>query len=154
MALPRIMQYCSYQERSHAEAKNRLYGFGLHKTDVETIISKLIEENYLNEERFASGFARGKFRIKKWGRIKISYELKQKQVSTYNLRKALEEIDEEEYQKTIYKLADKKWKLLAKSTESPLMLRAKVSSWLISRGFEPMLVRKIILGYEQELKKL
>ena len=153
MALPKIMQYCSYQERSHAEVKSKLYGFGLHKSDVEIIISKLIEENYLNEERFATAFARGKFRIKQWGRIKISYELKQKQVSAYNLRRALEEIDEEEYQKTVYKLAVKKWKLVARSTESMLMLRSKVSNWLISRGFEPMLVRKIVLSYEQELKK-
>jgi regulatory protein len=152
-ALPKIMQYCAYQERSHAEVKNKLYSFGLYKKDVDEIISKLIEENYLNESRFAAAFVRGKFRIKQWGRVKILYELKQKQVSAYNLKKALEEIDEEEYQKTVYKLAEKKWKLVAKNTGSHLMIRAKVSSWLISRGFESPIVRRAVLAYEEQIKK-
>lgn len=152
-ALPKITQFCAYQERSHAEVKEKLYSFGLYKKDVEEIISKLIEENYLNESRFAAAFVRGKFRIKQWGRIKISYELKQKQVSPYNLKKALEEIDEDQYQETISKLAEKKWKLVAKTTESHLMIRSKVSSWLISRGFESPIVRRVVLAYEQQSKK-
>ncbi|WP_336514759.1 regulatory protein RecX [Pollutibacter soli] len=152
-ALPKIMQFCAYQERSHAEVKEKLYGFGLYKKDVEEIISKLIEENYLNESRFAAAFVRGKFRMKQWGRVKISYELKQKQVSAYNLKKALEEIDEEHYQQTIFKLADKKWKLVARNTASQMMIRAKVSSWLISRGFESPIVRRAVLAYEEEIKK-
>ena len=70
--------YCAYQERCHSEVKEKLYGFGLRKSDVEDLLSKLIEEDYLNEERFAIQFAGGRFRMKQWGRIKIKYELKQK----------------------------------------------------------------------------
>ena len=71
---------------------------------VEVVLAQLIEDNYLNEERFANTFARGKFRIKKWGRIKIKFELQQKRVSPYNINKALDEIDETAYQETLQKL--------------------------------------------------
>src|SRR6476661_8147393 len=104
-ALQKAKHYCGYQERSHFEAKEKLYSFGLHKQDVELVLSQLIEENYLNEERFAVRFASGKFSLKHWGRIKIKYELKQKQVSEYCIKAALEEIDEEEYKNSLMKLA-------------------------------------------------
>ena len=74
-AFPKIKQFCAYQERCHSEVKEKLYGYGLNKDDVEELISKLIEENYLNEERFAIVFAGGKFRSKNWGKVKIKYEL-------------------------------------------------------------------------------
>ncbi|MGE5105942.1 MAG: regulatory protein RecX, partial [Sphingobacteriales bacterium] len=109
-ALQKLRHYCGYQERSHAEVKEKLYSFGLHKQEVEESISQLIEEEYLNEERFAKAFASGKFRIKQWGRIKIKYELKQKQVSDYCIRKAIDAIEEEDYLKTLRRLASKKWK--------------------------------------------
>jgi len=82
-ALPKAKNYCAYQERCHSEVKDKLYGFGLNKNETEQIISTLIEENYLNEERFAISFAGGHFRIKNWGRIKIKIALKQKKVSDY-----------------------------------------------------------------------
>jgi regulatory protein len=80
-AWQKIKHYCAYQERSHQETKDRLYGYGLSTKDVEVLLSKLIEEDYLNETRFATLFAGGHFRTKKWGRVKIAYELKQKRVS-------------------------------------------------------------------------
>ena len=86
-ALQKAKQYCAYQERSHSEVKEKLYSFGLYKKDVDELLSELISENYLNEERFAIMFAGGKFRIKQWGRIKIKYALKQKQVSEYCIKK-------------------------------------------------------------------
>ena len=86
-ALQKIKHYCAYQERCHSEVKEKLYGVGLRKNEVDEIISTLIEENYLNEERFAIQFAGGHFRIKNWGRVKIKYELKQKQVSDYCIKK-------------------------------------------------------------------
>ena len=76
-ALPKIKQYCAYQERSHSEIKDKLYGFGLRKNEVEEILATLIEENYCNEERFAEQFAGGKFRMKQWGRIKIRRALQE-----------------------------------------------------------------------------
>ena len=106
-AVPKIKQYCAYQERCHSEVRDKLYSFGLHKNDVEEIISTLITENYLNEERFAIHFAGGKFRMKQWGKIKIKQALKYKQVSDYCIRKALKEIDAHEYEKTFQKLVSK-----------------------------------------------
>src|SRR5690606_12644137 len=111
-ALQKIKHYCAYQERCHNEVKDKLYGFGLHKNEVEKIISTLIEENYLNEERFAIQFAGGHFRTKSWGRVKIKYELKLRQVSDYCIKKALQQIEEEEYLKTLGKLAEVKFNLL------------------------------------------
>ncbi|HRD43896.1 MAG TPA: RecX family transcriptional regulator, partial [Ferruginibacter sp.] len=102
-AWQKIKHYCAYQERSHKEVKEKLYGFGLYKAEVELLLTQLIEENYLNEERFATAFAGGKFRMKQWGRQKIKYELKQKQVSDYCIKKALAAIDGEQYEKILYK---------------------------------------------------
>lgn len=96
-AYQKIKHYCGYQERSHAEVKEKLYSFGLWKNDVEMLLSRIIEEDYLNGERFAKAFVGGKFRMKHWGRVKIKYELKQKQVSEYNIRKAMKEINEDDY---------------------------------------------------------
>lgn len=107
-ALPKIKHYCSYQERSHAEVKEKLYALGLWKKDVETLLAQLIEEDYLNEERFAKMFAGGKFRMKHWGKVKIKYELKQKQVSEYNIKKAMKEIPDEDYMAAFNKLAKEK----------------------------------------------
>ena len=93
--MQKLKQYCAYQERSHHEVKSRLYDLGVWKKDHDEIIAALIEENYLNEERFAIAFAGGKFRMKQWGRVKIRYELKQRQVSEYCIKKAMKQIDEE-----------------------------------------------------------
>ena len=89
LALLKMQSWCAYQERCQHDARNKLYELGLWPEAVENIIVKLIEENFINEERFAIQFAKGKFNIKKWGRIKIKQELKQKRVSDYCLKKAL-----------------------------------------------------------------
>ncbi len=94
-ALQKLKHYCAYQERAHSEVKEKLYDLGVWKKDHDEIISTLIEENYLNEERFAIAFAGGKWRVKHWGRVKIKYELKQKQVSEYCIKKAMKQIDED-----------------------------------------------------------
>src|SRR5687767_12131092 len=108
-ALQKLRHYCAYQERCHVEAKEKLYSFGLRKQMVEESLAQLIEEDYLNEERFAIQFAGGKFRMKQWGRVKIKHALKQKQVSVYCINKALNELDSADYDKTLHKLAKQKW---------------------------------------------
>lgn len=133
-AIPKIRHYCAYQERTHQEVKEKLYGFGLRKTEVEEILAGLIEDDYLNEERFACQFTGGKFRLKKWGRVKIAYELKQRQVSTYNIKRALASIDESDYTATLQKLALEKWGTLEK--ESPLNRLAKTMNYLLQKGYE------------------
>lgn len=100
-ALQKIRRYCDYQKRSHSETKRKLYSLGLRKNDVEDLVAQLVEEKYLNEEDFAIAFARGKFRMKQWGKVKIKNELKLKQVSNYCINKALNEIKKEDYLHTL-----------------------------------------------------
>ena len=144
-ALPKAKYYCAYQERCHSEVKDKLYGFGLNKKEVDEILGILIEENYLNEERFAIAFAGGHFRTKKWGRIKIKYQLKQKQVSEYCIKKALKQINEGDYLKTLQKLFDEKLKTL-KSEKNIFIKKRKLQDYLMQRGFESDLVRELITG--------
>ncbi len=142
-ALPKIKEYCSYQERCHSEVKDKLYAYGLNKGEVEELISKLIEDNYLNEERFAIHYAGGKFRIKKWGRVKIKYELKQKQISDYCIKKALSGIDQKDYLDTLEKLAGIKLKNI-KSEKNIFIKRNKLQSFLRLKGFENDLISDVV----------
>ena len=142
-ALQKAKQYCAYQERCHSEVKDKLYSFGMHTNEVDELLSELITGNYLNEERFAIQFAGGKFRIKQWGRIKIKYALKQKQVSEYSIKKALKAIEENEYNKTLAKLFDQKLKTL-KAEKNIFIKKRKLQDHLLQKGFETDLIRKLI----------
>jgi regulatory protein len=141
-AFQKLKHYCSYQERCHSQVKEKLYSLGVWKKDQDEIIAKLIEEGYLNEERFAIAFASGRFRIKHWGKVKIKYELKQKQVSEYSIKKALKQIDETEYLKTLKKLAEEKYALL--KSEQYLVRKKKTMDYLIGKGYEMELVRGVM----------
>jgi len=147
LAVPKIKHFCSYQERSHYEVKEKLYGFGLNKLEVETLISQLIEEDYLNEQRFAEQFTGGKFRQKQWGKIKIVYELKQKKVSEYNIKKALALIPIDDYKKTLLKLATTKWNTL--KNEQYINREVKTTNYLLQKGYEHNLIKEAI----QQLKE-
>ena len=140
-AIPKIKQYCAYQERCHAEVKEKLYSFGLHRKEVDEIVIHLIGENYLNEERFAIQYAGGKFRIKHWGKNKIKQALKQKQVSDYCIKKALKEIDDTDYIKTFQKLAEQKLQSL-KSEKNIFIKKRKLQDFLLGKGYEGDLVRE------------
>ncbi|RYY48222.1 MAG: RecX family transcriptional regulator [Chitinophagaceae bacterium] len=144
-AWQKIKHYCAYQERSHVETKEKLYSFGLYKQEVEELLSRLIEENYLNEERYAIAFAGGKFRMKQWGRIKIKYELQQKRVSSYCVKKALSAIPESDYAITLRKLAESKL-LTLKSERNIFIKRTKLRNYLLQKGFEPNLIMEIVQG--------
>lgn len=141
-ALIKIQKWCAYQERSQYEVRNKLYEYGLYATDVENIIVDLIANNFLNEERFAKAFTSGKFKIKKWGKIKIRVELRKKKVSDYCIKKALDEIDAIEYYKTLEKVLSIKSKLVKE--KHPLKRKYKLMQFLISRGFEGDLVRDVV----------
>lgn len=142
-ALPRLMQYCAYQERCHSEVKEKLFSYAVYGDDADTIISQLIQQDYLNEERFAIHFAGGKFRMKQWGKVKIKYELKQKQVSDYCIKKALNSIDSDAYYSTLEKLTAQKLKLL-KSEKNIFTKKRKLQDFLLQRGFENDLVREMV----------
>jgi regulatory protein len=147
-ALQKLRHYCSYQERCHAEVKEKLYSFGLFKQVVEECISQLIEENYLNEERFAIQFAGGKFRIKQWGRQKIKHELKLKRVGEYCIQKAIREIDQEQYIKTLNKLAAQKWRSIKGEGITRFVKTQKTTVWLMQRGYESELIRSALAQME------
>ena len=144
-AFLKIKQYCAYQERCHSETKEKLYSFSLNKSEVEECISKLIDENYLNEERFATHFAGGKFRIKHWGRVKIQYELKRKGISIYCIKKALTAIDNTAYNSTFYKLAQQKLKTI-KSEKNIFIKKRKLQDYLLMKGFETSLIYEVVNG--------
>lgn len=135
---------CAYQERCQQEMRDKLYEWGLYSTDVENIIANLISDNFLNEERFAKAFAGGKFRIKKWGRIKIKIELKKRKISDYCIKKGMQEIDEKDYSKTLNAIITKK---LKENPKGKIQIRHyKVAQYAISRGFEGDLVWDILKG--------
>ena len=141
-AILSIKRFCAYQERAQQEVRDKLYEYGMSKDQVEEILSDLISENFLNEERFAMQFAGGHFRIKGWGKVKINHALKQKRVSAYNIKKALQSIDLDAYEKTLESLATKKWNSL--KGERGLSKMAKTQAFLYQRGFEPQLIRPVL----------
>lgn len=142
-ALQKARHYCGYQERCHQEVKEKLYGFGLKKNEVEEILSTLIEDSYLNEERFAIQYAGGKFRIKQWGKIKIKSALKQKQVSDYCIKKALASIPEDDYAKIFAKLAEGKQKTL-KGEKNQFIKKRKITDYLLRKGYETDRISRFI----------
>ena len=130
----KIEHFCAYQERSHKQVQEKLRTFGLRPDVADEIIIELIQNNFLNEARFASAFTRGKFNIKGWGRIKIKQHLKMHRVSEYNLKRALAEIPENEYLDKFEAIATKKWSAL--KGENALNKKQKFLRFMYSRGFE------------------
>jgi regulatory protein len=137
-ALTKAQLSCAYQERCQQEMRDKLYEWGLYSNDVENIIANLITDNFLNEERFAKAYAGGKFRIKKWGRIKIKIELKKRKISDYCIKKGMQEIDEKDYIKTLKEIIAKKSKEIK---GGKLQVRNyKIAQYAASRGFESDLI--------------
>jgi len=134
--------YCAYQERAQQEVRDKLYSWGLHQEDVENTIAQLIEDNFLNEERFAKAYVLGKFRMQGWGKIKIKLHLKAKRVSEPLIRIALREINNEDYHEMITKTIKKKIKQSI-SKISPTE-KAKLFKYLLSKGFEGDLIQEKI----------
>ena len=110
----RLERYCAYQERCHQEVKNKLRQLGAFRDTSDAVISHLIQNDYLNETRFAMLYVRGKFSIKKWGKKRIVNELKIRKITTYNIDRGLKQISEKDYQHTFDKLAQKRWEDLKK----------------------------------------
>ena len=137
-ATKKIEYYCAYQERCHKEVVEKLVSYGMFSDAREHIIAHLIQENYLNEERFAKSFARGKFKIKKWGKNRIVQELKHRNISKYNIQIALKEISEKEYLSTLDSIAKKRWLEIKES--HPLKKKKKLVSYLTYRGWESHLI--------------
>ncbi|GAA5034125.1 recombinase RecX [Marivirga lumbricoides] len=127
-------KYCALQERSQQQVRDKLYEWGLFGDEVEEVISYLITENFLNEERFAVAYASGHFRMKKWGKIKIKQGLEQKKISAYCIKKGLETIDSSEYFDTLEQLLSKKFSVL--KDDNLYVRKQKAVKYLLQKGFE------------------
>lgn len=140
--LKKIEHYCAYQDRCHAEVISKLYELGVATDKQNEIIVHLITQNFLNEERFAKSFARGKHRINKWGKNRIISELKYRNINDYLIKKALKEINTAEYYKTLQQLAQQKWQKT--KTSNLFNKRQKTMAYLYQKGYEKDLILDVI----------
>lgn len=140
--LPKIKYYCAYQERCRSEVEDKLHSMGLSQIDSEEMIEGLIQDGYLDEKRFATLFAGGKFRTRQWGLLKIKSELIRRGISTENIKHAIEDINAMEYQETFKRLAAQKWKLLGPEKDSTLK-KSKLQHYLLQKGYEWELVKTV-----------
>ncbi|MCB4798024.1 regulatory protein RecX [Neotamlana laminarinivorans] len=136
-AIKKLEHYCAYQERCHKEVRQKLITMHMIPEAIDTVIVHLLQHNFLNEERFAKTFVRGKFRIKKWGRRRLSLELKKKDISKVNINEAFKEISETEYIEVFNDLAEKKASTLNGNTHKN---KKKLIDYLLYRGWESHLV--------------
>jgi len=144
-AKEKLKSWCAYSERCQSEVREKLFGYGLNARETDEILAFLIEEGYVNEERYAKQYAGGHFRMKQWGRVKIRYGLRSKGISDYCIKKGMAEIEDEAYLALLSKLARQKWQSVRGML--PAVRWAKTRQFLLQRGFESNLVLA-------ELKKL
>jgi regulatory protein len=138
----KIEQFCVYQDRCHKEVEQKMRDYELIPEAREMILLSLMQDNFLNEERFAKSFARGKFRIKSWGKQRIIRELKFRDISTYNIKTALKEIDENEYLETIYRVTEKRSNSISETNS--YKKKQKLIAFLMRKGFENELIFKTV----------
>lgn len=138
----KLRNYCVYQERSQLEVRLKCKQLGIKKELTETLLVKLLDENFLNEERFAMHYAGGKFRIKKWGKVKIRQALKQKGTSDYCIKKGLAAIEYDDYLNTLKEILEQKSKTT--KSKNPMQQKYKVAQYAMSRGFESNLIWEIL----------
>ena len=137
-ATKKLEHYCAYQERCHQEVRQKLESMHMIPEAIDMIIVHLLEHNFLNEERFAKTFVSGKFKIKKWGRRRLSFELKKKDVGKVNINQALAKIENTEYTKVFNELAEKR--LLSIKETNKFKKKKKLIDYLLYRGWESHLV--------------
>jgi len=147
-AKKKLEHYCAYQERCHDEVIQKLRNMALNSDEIDEVVVHLIENNFLNEERFACSFARGKFRIKKWGKIRIVNELKFRTISQYNINQALKEIDEKEYLSTFHSLSELTWNTITEKNK--LKKRKKFCDYLLRKGWESNMIYEKVKEFEND----
>ncbi len=145
-AIQKIEHYCAYQERCHEEVEQKLRSMKMDSDEIDRIIAHLINDNFLNEERFACSFARGKHRIKHWGKIRITNELKFRGINQTLINIALKEISPEEYYSNFDSLANRHWESIRESNS--LKKRKKFCDFMLRKGFESHLVYEKVREFE------
>lgn len=146
-AIKKLEYYCSYQDRCYKEVISKLKSLGMFQTAIDHILNHLVENNYLNEERFAKSFARGKHKFKGWGKYRIEQELKFRDISTYNIKTALKEI-ETDYLSNFYSLAERKWESIRESSVEKK--KRKWMDYLMRRGYENYLIFEFLKDLESK----
>ncbi|MFN5214342.1 MAG: regulatory protein RecX [Bacteroidota bacterium] len=141
-AIEKARRYCAYQERCQSEVRSKLLEWGQRGLALEEIISDLITDDFINEERFACAYARGKFRLKKWGTQKIKHELKQRNISEYCIRKALNQIEQHDIKQALKDILTKKLKTL--KDHNPLSRKHKLIAFAIRKGYSADLVYSVV----------
>ncbi|PWJ42363.1 regulatory protein RecX [Sediminitomix flava] len=133
--LHKAASYSAYQDRSVFDVEQKLKTWNASEDDINKILDKLISEKYLDEERFALSFARGKLKGNKWGKRKISIALQQKKIGKTIIQKALSSLDAELYWDILIKVSEQKWNSLAKEKDERVK-KYKLLQFLLGRGFE------------------
>ena len=142
-AFKKLQHYCAYQDRCHSEVRTKLIKLGVYGDTLEEIMAELIIERFLDEERFARSYCRGKFNLKKWGRMRIRQELKFRKVSAYCIKKGLSEIDEEAYRDTLTHILHKKQNEYRRKYDD-YNSRQKAAQYAFGRGYESNLIWEIL----------
>ncbi len=141
-AKPKIEKFCAYQERSHQQVKRKLQGYGLNGMDADILLVELMHANFLNEERFAMAYARGKFKIKGWGKAKIKQGLKREGVGEKLIQQALASLGMDDYLDTLNTLATKKWPLIKGASHIEKVFKLK--RYLLGKGYDFEAIDKAI----------
>lgn len=150
-ALARLEAFCAYQERCADEILKKTNSWGLTSDEGLELLNDLIEKGFVDEERFVTSFVSGKFRFKKWGRIKIRFELKKKRIQDDLIRKCISTIDADDYYSTLKDLCSKKWK--ETKAKDQWERKAKVMRFLASKGYESDLIADVLQETEQDRER-
>ena len=145
--LQKLRFYCRYQQRCQSEIKEKLFELGVNKKDHDEIMSELIKENSVNDERFALAFASGRFKLKQWGRKKIQQGLKEKRVSDEIAQRALDQINKKEYGAILNKLARERYAAL--KHEQHFVRKKKTMDYLMQKGYEIDLVKDVVNNFSK-----
>lgn len=148
VALSKLQRYCAYQDRCHQEVRSKLLDLGVYGDELEEIMAQLITDRFLDEERFARSFARGKFSVKQWGRLRITAELRLRKISDYCLRAALSEIDEQRYREQLQQLLARKASLEQLSA-ADFSHRQRLFQFALRKGYEPELVQQALAAWQK-----
>jgi len=143
-AIAKMQRFCSYRDRCHHEVRYKLVALKVYGDQLEEVMSQLIQDGYLSDERYAKNFARGKYRINKWGKLRISRELKAKKISAYCIKRAMQEIDDEgDYLQTIQQVI-KKYLSTRKERYDKRTLHQKAYQHAFNKGFEAALISEVL----------
>lgn len=144
----KIEAYCAFQDRCKQEVTQKLYTLGANKEEIEKLVKELIDDRFLNEERFVKAFVSGKLHLKKWGVNKIKQALMQKGISDILIKDALSDIEQEDYMDKLKIIAQKKWEVL--KDPEPAKNKAKLIRFLLSKGYEYDKIKEVIKGLKKQ----